>query len=157
MHQKINSLCGLFLWNGTSEGHHTARVEWETVTLTEDQGRLSVRDLILSNTSCILLLFFWPTSLWASYFKEVILKGDISSFWSIKPSRLNSWLVNKLIKNRDLCYPLIKQEWEMDSARASGTTIGLRSGASTLSSPGNSMYCNPSISLHWRRLVTSTC
>ncbi|KAG2251941.1 hypothetical protein Bca52824_082077 [Brassica carinata] len=37
---KINSMCGLFLWKGSSEGHHTAKVSWETVTLTKEQGGL---------------------------------------------------------------------------------------------------------------------
>lgn len=42
---KINSMCGLFLWKGSSEGHHTAKVSWETVTLTKEQGGLGVKDL----------------------------------------------------------------------------------------------------------------
>ena len=42
---KINSMCGLFLWKGSSEGHHTAKVSWETVTLTKEQGGLGVNDL----------------------------------------------------------------------------------------------------------------
>lgn len=29
----INSLCGAYLWRGTTEGHHSARVSWETITL----------------------------------------------------------------------------------------------------------------------------
>ncbi|XP_018453583.1 uncharacterized protein LOC108824675 [Raphanus sativus] len=110
---KINSLCGLFLWSGQSEGHHSARVAWDRVTLTKEQGGLGVKDLLVWNRACSLklmwLLFFRPSSVWAAYFKEVILKGDISNFWSIKPSSSYSWLVNKLIKTRDLCYPLIKR------------------------------------------------
>lgn len=110
---KINSLCGLFLWTGKSEGHHSARVAWDTVTLTKEQGGLGVKDLLIWNRACSLklvwLLFFRPSSVWAAYFKEVILKGNFSNFWTIKVSTSHSWLVNKLIKTRDLCYPLIKR------------------------------------------------
>lgn len=30
--KRINSLCGVFLWKGDVESHHTARVSWEMVT-----------------------------------------------------------------------------------------------------------------------------
>ena len=110
---KINSMCGLFLWKGSSEGHHTAKVSWETVTLTKEQGGLRVNDLHSWNKVCILkliwLLFFRPTSVWVCWFKEVILKGDVSNYWSVKPSNNYSWLVNKMIKARDIIYPLIKR------------------------------------------------
>lgn len=39
----------------------------------------------------------------------MILKGDVSNFWSVKPSNNYSWLVNKMIKARDIIYPLIKR------------------------------------------------
>ncbi|CAA7017583.1 unnamed protein product [Microthlaspi erraticum] len=38
--KKINSLCSIFLWKGTIEGHHTTRVSWATVTLPKDEGGL---------------------------------------------------------------------------------------------------------------------
>ena len=74
---------------------------------------MGVKDLLVWNRACSLklvwLLFFRPSSVWVSYFKEIILKGNISNFWTIKTSSSYSWLVNKLIKTRDLCYPLIKR------------------------------------------------
>ncbi|XP_013745721.1 uncharacterized protein LOC106448377 [Brassica napus] len=110
---KINSLCGLFLWKGKIEGHYSARVAWDGVTLTNEQGGLGVKNLLVWNLVCSLklvwLLFFRPSSVWVSYFKEIILKGNISNFWTIKTSSSYSWLVNKLIKTRNLCYPLIKR------------------------------------------------
>ena len=61
---KINSLCGQFLWNGNIEGHHTARVSWETVTLTKDQDGFGIKDLHKWNLACILklvwMIFFRP-------------------------------------------------------------------------------------------------
>ncbi|CAH2070757.1 unnamed protein product, partial [Thlaspi arvense] len=35
---RINSLCSIFLWKGNIEGHHSARVSWETITKTKSQG-----------------------------------------------------------------------------------------------------------------------
>lgn len=34
---RINSLCGLFLWKGKAEGPSAARVAWETVTKPQEQ------------------------------------------------------------------------------------------------------------------------
>ncbi|XP_056841874.1 uncharacterized protein LOC130495007 [Raphanus sativus] len=108
---KINSLCGVFLWNGNIDGHHTARVSWETVTLTKDQGGLGVKDLHKWNLACLLklvwMLFFRPKSVWVCWFKEVILRGDVSNYWTVKTSTNYSWLVNKMIKVRDQVYPLL--------------------------------------------------
>lgn len=110
---KINSMCGLFLWKGKSEGHYSAKVGWETVTLTKEQGGLGVKDLYTWNQACILkliwMLFFRPDSVWVCWFKEVILKGDISNYWSIRTNSNFSWLVNKMIKARDLIYPLLRR------------------------------------------------
>lgn len=110
---RINSLCGLFLWKGKSEGRFSAKVGWETVILTKDQGGLGVKDLHCWNQACILkliwLLFFRPNSVWVCWFKEVILRGDVSNYWSIIPSNSFSWLVNKMIKARVLIYPLLKR------------------------------------------------
>lgn len=66
---RINSLCGQFLWNGKCEGHYTARVGWETVTLTKDQGGLGVKDLHSWNLSCILKL------IWMLFFFDLIQCG----------------------------------------------------------------------------------
>lgn len=66
----------------------------------------------LWNKACCLrliwLIFFREESVWAPWFKEVILKGSIHNYWTIKPSQTFSWLVNKLIKLRPVVFPLIK-------------------------------------------------
>lgn len=78
---KINSLCSTFLWKGDVESRNTARVAWETVVLTQQQGRLRVKDLFTWDRACSLrliwLLFFRPDSVWVAWFKEVILKGSL--------------------------------------------------------------------------------
>lgn len=106
---RINSLCGQFLWNGSIEGNHTARVSWETVILTKEHGGLGVNDLHSWNLACILklvwMIFFRPNSVWVCWFKEVILKGEISNYWSINTNTSFSWL----IKAREIIYPLLRR------------------------------------------------
>lgn len=108
----INSMCGAFLWTGGIEGNHSARVSWDKVTNTKEQGGLGIRDLATWNKACILklvwLLFFRENSVWVSWFKEVILRGSISNYWTVKQNSKFSWLANKLIKARDMIFPLIK-------------------------------------------------
>lgn len=109
---RINSLCSMFLWKGTLEGHHSARISWETVVLTKRHGGLGVKDLSTWNKACALrlqwLLFFRPDSVWVQWFKEVILKGSVHNYWTTKPKRSYSWLVNKLLKLKEVVYPLVK-------------------------------------------------
>lgn len=109
-------MCSFFLWKGSLEGHHSAKVSWGTITLTKEQGGLGIKDLATWNKACSMrllwLLFFREDSVWASWFKEVILKGDLHNYWTIKPNQSNSWLVNKLIKARPLVLPLIKLRLE---------------------------------------------
>ena len=54
--KRINSLCSIFLWKGSIEGHNSARVSWETVVLTTRQGGLGVKDLQTWNKACSLRL-----------------------------------------------------------------------------------------------------
>ncbi|KAF2594630.1 hypothetical protein F2Q70_00045098 [Brassica cretica] len=62
------------------------------------------------------MLFFRAGSIWVAWFKEGVLKGDISNYWSRKTSQKLSWLANKLIKLRDLVFPWIKISMGNDSA-----------------------------------------
>ncbi|XP_056844021.1 uncharacterized protein LOC130496191 [Raphanus sativus] len=108
---KINSMCSTFLWKGDIESRNSARVAWDKVTLTQEQGGLGVKDLYIWNRSCcmrlIWMLFFRPDSVWVSWFKEVILKGSEHNYWTTKPSNSFSWLANKLLKMKNVVYPLI--------------------------------------------------
>ena len=98
------------------EGHHTARVSWETVTKEKSQGGLGVKDLYTWNRACTLkliwLLFFQSGSVWVAWFKTEILSGNLSNFWTLKPNRKYSWLTNKLIKMRDVMFTWIKLKIE---------------------------------------------
>lgn len=65
--KRINSLCGLFLWKGKMDAHHSAKVSWETVTKDKSCGGLGVKDLKTWNKACciklIWLLFFQAGSI----------------------------------------------------------------------------------------------
>lgn len=108
---KINSMCSVFLWKGNLESHNTARVAWSTIVKPKDEGGLGVKDLLTWNKACCLrliwMLFFRPDSVWVSWYKEVILKGSVSNFWTTNPSQNFSWMANKLLKMRNVAYPLI--------------------------------------------------
>lgn len=113
---RINSLCSVFLWKGNIDSHNTARVAWEKVVLTKNQGGLGIKDVHVWNKACciklIWLLFFRSGSIWVAWFTNVILKGSIHNYWTTKPSQSFSWLANKLLKLKDVVYPLIKQRLE---------------------------------------------
>lgn len=110
--KRIESPCGQFLWKGNLEGGHSARVSWEVVTKPKECGGLGVKNLRLWNKACCLkliwLLFFQSGSIWVAWYKEEILQGSLSNFWTVRPNNKNSWLANKLIKMRNEVYTWIK-------------------------------------------------
>lgn len=108
----INSACNSYLWKGSLEGQYSARVSWETITHSKDEGGLGIKDLLLWNRACSLkliwLLFFRAGSVWVAWYREVILHGSLNNFWILKTSKRNSWLANKILKIRDMAYNWIK-------------------------------------------------
>ncbi|XP_056842915.1 uncharacterized protein LOC130495531 [Raphanus sativus] len=108
----INSLCGAYLWKGTTEGHHSACVAWETITLAKCEGGLGVRDLIHWNKACLIkliwLLFFRAGSIWVAWFIKEILSGNISNFWILREKQTHSYTVKKLLRCRDVVFDWIK-------------------------------------------------
>lgn len=110
--KRINTLCSTFLWKGEVDSRNTARVAWDTVTRPKEEGGLGIHDLLTWNKATVLkliwLLFFRAGSVWVAWFKEEVLQGDLSNFWTTKPSRHNSWLANKLLKSKALIYNWIK-------------------------------------------------
>ena len=73
---------------------------------------MGVRNLEIWNKACMLkliwLLFFKAGSIWVAWFTETVLNGDLNSFYTVKLSTQNSWLVNKLLKLRSEIYDWIK-------------------------------------------------
>lgn len=76
----INSLYGAFLWKETLEDHHTARVSWETITHSEQEGGLGVCDFLSWNKSAqirlVWMVFFKSGSIWVALFVSEILEGN---------------------------------------------------------------------------------
>lgn len=109
--KRINSLCGIFLWKGNIEGHHSARVSWDAVTKPKCEEGLGIKDLSLWNKVCCLkliwLLFFQAGSVWVAWFREEVLQGDLSNLWTTTPNHRFSWQVNKLLKLSPLIYSWI--------------------------------------------------
>lgn len=97
-----------FLWKGTTEGHHLARVAWETVTLLKEEGGLENRDLHQWNKACTLklfwLLFFRSGSIWVAWFTKHILRDCKSNFWTIKEKQSHSFAIKKLLRVREYAY-----------------------------------------------------
>lgn len=112
--KRVNSLCGVFMWKGGIESHHSARVAWEDVVKEKKNGGLGIKDLHIWNKACILrliwLLFFQAGSVWVAWFKSTVLDDNLSNFWTIKPSHKFSWLTNKIIKMRDIMFTWIQLE-----------------------------------------------
>lgn len=54
------------------------------------------------------MLFFQSGLIWVAWFKQEILQGSLSNFWTLKPNSKNSWLANKLIMMRGEVYTWIK-------------------------------------------------
>lgn len=105
-------MCGAYLWKGSLEGHHSARVAWEEITHAKEEGGLGVRDLSTWNKVCSMkvlwLLFFRSGSIWVAWFKREILSGCISNFWTLKENNNHSWMVKRLLRLRETVYPWVK-------------------------------------------------
>lgn len=110
--KRINSLCGVFLWQGDLDKHHTARVSWDVVTKPKRESGLGIKNLAIWNKACCLkliwLLFFQAGSVWVAWFVEEILEGSLSNLWTTLPHRRFSWQVNKLLKLSSTVYSWIK-------------------------------------------------
>lgn len=124
---KINSLCSSFLWHGSSEGGHSARVAWDKVTLSKEEGGLGCRDLRAWNKVCtIKLIWLLSTNagyIWVVWFKQEILKGDLSN---LKPKQRYPLFVNKNCSSiENLPMTGSSAVWALEIRSNSGQTIGL--------------------------------
>ncbi|XP_013615239.1 PREDICTED: uncharacterized protein LOC106321526 [Brassica oleracea var. oleracea] len=108
----INSLCGAYLWKGTVEGNHSAKVSWETITLSKAEGGLNVRNMVWWNKACSIkmlrLLFFRGGSIWVAWFIKNILLGNLSNLWNLKEKNSHSSATKKILRVRDYAFRWIK-------------------------------------------------
>ncbi|KAF8052790.1 hypothetical protein N665_1505s0013 [Sinapis alba] len=105
-------MCSSFLWKGTVEGRHSAKVAWGTITKPKEEGGLGVRNLSIWNKACMLrlvwMLFNQAGSIWVAWYREEILGGSLSNFWSIRKRNNYSWMANKILKSKEYVYNWIK-------------------------------------------------
>ncbi|KAJ4870658.1 Bifunctional inhibitor/plant lipid transfer protein/seed storage helical domain protein [Raphanus sativus] len=108
---KINPLCGAFLWHGSSEGSHSARVTWEIVILAKEEGCLGCCDLVAWYKACSLkliwLIFSNSGSIWVAGYKAEFLKGSLSNLWTTMKKQKYYWFTNKLLKHGSIVYDWI--------------------------------------------------
>lgn len=108
----IKSMCGAFLWKGTLDGHHTARVSWDAVTKPKGGRGLGIRNLLVWNRACMMkliwLLFFRSGSIWVAWFIDEVLDGNLSNYWIYDKRRDFSWLANKLLSLKASIFPMLK-------------------------------------------------
>lgn len=109
--KQINQMCGAYLWKGTLEGNHSARLAWMEITHCKDEGGLGVRELVTCNKAFALkliwMLFFSLGFIWVAWFIKEILSGSVSNFWTLKQK--HSWMVNRLLRLRSVAFPWIKK------------------------------------------------
>lgn len=99
-------MCSAYLWKGTLEGRHVARVAWKTVITPKEEGGLGIRNLLVWNRACAIkllwFLLFNTDSIWVVWIHQNVIKDD--SFWSLKKKQSHTWIFKQLLKLRDVTY-----------------------------------------------------
>ncbi|KAG7541738.1 Reverse transcriptase zinc-binding domain [Arabidopsis thaliana x Arabidopsis arenosa] len=108
--KKMESLCARFLWSGSIDSHHGAKVAWADVCYPKNEGGLGLRRLgIWNSTLCLKLiwsLFAGSGSLWVAWHHHHHIRGK--SFWSLPESVHLSWNWKCLLRLRALAEPFVK-------------------------------------------------
>ncbi|XP_013583479.1 PREDICTED: uncharacterized protein LOC106292439 [Brassica oleracea var. oleracea] len=108
----IESLCSAFLWSGSLNQTHKAKVKWNDLCYPKSEGGLGIRRLRDSvrvfALKLIWRLFTVSKSLWVSWIQHYLLRH--SSFWDVRDDTLGSWIWRKLLKMRDMAYQFIRVE-----------------------------------------------
>lgn len=106
----IESMCSAFLWSGSPNQTHKAKVSWEDLCYPKDEGGLSVRKLRDSSKAFALKiiwrLFTQASSLWVSWVRHYLLRYN--SFWDVRDVSQGSWIWRKLLKLREVAYQFIR-------------------------------------------------
>lgn len=109
---EIESMCSAFLWSGTPNQTHKAKVAWDDLCAPKEEGGLGIRKLRDSSKvfamSLIWRIFSLKSSLWVSWIQEYLLRQN--SFWEVKENGKGSWIWRKLLKLRPLVYEFLRFE-----------------------------------------------
>ncbi|XP_048613360.1 uncharacterized protein LOC106448660 [Brassica napus] len=87
----------------TGMPHASLPVRYLDVPLTTK--KLSIHD-------CEVLIQQVKGSVWVAWFRSEVLDGNLSNYWTVKTNPRFSWLVNKLIKMREVVFTWIKVQVE---------------------------------------------
>ncbi|KAL1194824.1 putative ribonuclease H protein [Cardamine amara subsp. amara] len=109
--KEIDRMCSSFLWSGPDMNLNKAKITWEEVCKTKQEGGLGLRSLREANdVSCLKLIWRIVShgpSLWVKWIKTYLIKHD--SFWSLRETTsLGSWMWKKLLKYRQIAKPLCR-------------------------------------------------
>lgn len=102
--KEIEQLCSAFLWSGPELKSTGAKVAWQDICKTKQEGGLGIRALKEVNKVQGLKLiwrFLAGDSLWSKWIRSNLLKGK--SFWEVSlTSQAGSWIWRKLLKLREV-------------------------------------------------------
>ncbi|KAL0853720.1 hypothetical protein Bca101_058872 [Brassica carinata] len=105
--------------SGTLDGQHTAKVFWEEITHSKEEGGLGMRDLLTWNKACsmklIWMLFFRSGSIWVAWFTREILDDNISNFWTLKEKANHFWVLTDANDSF---------EWILDGSKCANFSTG---------------------------------
>ena len=105
-------MCSAFLWSGSPNQTHKAKVAWEDLCCPKEEGGLGIRKLRDPATvfamSLIWRLFSNASSLWVSWIQRYLLRQN--SFWELKEDGKGSWMWRKFLKLRAQVYQFIRYE-----------------------------------------------
>ena len=91
---KIESMCSAFLWSGSPNQTHKAKVSWDDLCVPKSEGGLGVRKFRETNRvfalKLIWRLFTQPSSLWVSWVTHYLLRYN--SFWDVRDDTKGSWI-----------------------------------------------------------------
>ena len=93
----------IFLWSGPAMNGRKAKISWEEVCKTKQEGGLGLRPLKEVNQVCCLKLIWRivsASSLWVSWIKLYLIRKD--SIWTIKDNtQSGSWMWRKILHCRE--------------------------------------------------------
>lgn len=108
--KKMESLCARFLWTGSTDSFHGAKVAWADVCYPKSEGGLGLRRLgIWNSTLClklVWLLFSGSGSLWVAWHRFHHIKRK--SFWALPESVRLSWNWKCLLRLRHIAEPFVE-------------------------------------------------
>lgn len=105
-------LCSGFLWSGSPNDYHKAKVSWNYLCLPKSEGGLGIHKLRETSKvfalGLVWRLFSMSGSLWVAWAHTELMKSG--SFWDVKESTKGTWLCRKLIKLRPLASSFLRKD-----------------------------------------------